>query len=375
MASRIERVEAIPVSVARDREAARGTAGSPTELDARAGKYQWSKTVATVYSDRLETTLVKVTLDNGMVGWGEAQAPVLPRVSAVIIEDLLAGVLTGESFDGTRARIEELWARMYQTMRVRGQTGGFMLDAISGIDLALWDLAGKMAGVPVSKLIAGDKAIDRVAAYLSGLAGEDRVAFAVKHYNAGFRAFKIFYDADAPALLKLLDDLRIATDENVLFAVDALWRLEWPADTAFINELAARKLEWLEAPFMPDLPHPQLPLPLALGESYRTVRELERLLPVVDVLQPDLGRSGITETLRWAELGKPIVPHVSIAMGPQIAAAIHVCAALRNAPLCEYNPSVFTFANQHLREPLRMEGGEYLVPQKPGLGIDVTFAI
>ena len=164
MAARIDRVEAIPVSAPRDREAARGTAGSPTELGARAGAYQWSKTVATVYSDRLETTLVKIVLDNGLVGWGECQAPVLPRVSAVIIEDLLAGVLTGEAFDGTRGRIEELWARMYQTMRVRGQTGGFMLDAISGLDLALWDLAGKLTGLPVCRLIAGDRALRQVPA-------------------------------------------------------------------------------------------------------------------------------------------------------------------------------------------------------------------
>ncbi len=373
MAARIEHVTAIPVSVARDRDAARGTAGSPTELGARAGSYQWSKTVATVYSDRLETTLVKVVLDNGLVGWGEAQAPVLPRVSAVIIEDLLAGVLTGEPFDGTRARIEELWWRMYQTMRVRGQTGGFMLDAISGLDIALWDLAGKMAGLPICQLIAPGKARHRIPAYLSGLAGADRVAFAAQHFAAGFRVFKIFYDTDGPALLSLLDDLRNQLGPDARLAVDALWRLQWPADAGFIQELAARNLEWLEAPFMPDVDHPRLPARLALGESYRTMRELLPLLPVTEVLQPDLGRSGITETLRWAELGKPIVPHVSIAMGPQIAAAIQVCAALSQAPLCEYNPTVFTFANQYLREPLVMTNAEYVVPAGPGLGIDVTF--
>ncbi len=261
---------------------------------------------------------------------------------------------------------------MYQTMRVRGQTGGFMLDAISGLDLALWDLAGKMAGLPVCQLISSD-ALNRVPAYLSGLAGEDRVAFAKQHYDQGFRVFKVFYDAESAALLKLLDDLRSTLGPEARIAVDALWRLNWPEDAPLIGEFAARRLEWLEAPFMPDLPHPKLVLPLALGESYRTVRELLPLLPVVDVLQPDLGRSGITETLRWAALGKPLVPHVSIAMGPQIAAAIHVCAALANAPMCEYNPTVFAFANQHLRLPLVMEGAAYLVPEAPGLGIDVTF--
>ena len=373
MVTRIETVEAFPVSLPRDREAARGTAGSPTELGARAGAYQWSNTVATVYSKRFETTLVKITLDNGLVGWGEAQAPVLPGVTTAIIDGLLAGVLTGELFDGTRTRIEELWRRMYQTMRVRGQTGGFMLDAISGLDIALWDLGGKLANLPVSQLIAGNQATARVPAYLSGLAGDDRVAFAAKHFDLGFRVFKIFYDAGGPALLSLLDDLRARLGPQARLAVDALWRLQWPADKEFIDELSARNLEWLEAPFMPDLHHPHLSARLALGESYRTVRELQPLLSVTDILQPDLGRSGITETLRWAALGKPIVPHVSIAMGPQIAAAIHVCAALANAPLCEYNPTVFTFANQYLRQPLVMTNAEYVVPDGPGLGIEVTF--
>ncbi len=374
MATRIERVQAFPISIARDREAARGTAGSPTELADRAGKYQWSKTVATIYSDRLETTVVKVTLDSGLIGWGEAQAPLAPRVSAVIVEDLLAGILTGEPFDGSRARIEHLWERMFQSMRVRGQTGGFMLDAISGLDLALWDLAGKLAGVPVARLIAGSAAKAQVPAYLSGLAGDDRVAFARRHYDLGFRTFKIFYDAEPAALLHLLDDLRTNLGPDARLAVDALWRLNWPQDQPFIEQLASRNLAWLEAPFMPDVDHPPLPAPLALGESYRTRREIQPLLPQIRILQPDLGRSGITETLRWAELGRPIIPHVSIAMGPQIAAAIHTCAALSNAPLCEYNPTVFTFANQWLRTPLTMSGASYVVPETPGLGVDVILA-
>ena len=90
------------------------------------------------------------------------------------------------------------------------------------------------------------------------------------------------------------------------------------------------------------------------------------------ILQPDLGRSGITETLRWASLGRPIVPHVSIALGPQIAAAIHTVAALDTAPLCEYNPTVFAFANQWLKQPLALDGAAYTVPETPGLGIELS---
>ena len=111
--------------------------------------------------------------------------------------------------------------------------------------------------------------------------------------------------------------------------------------------------------------------PLALGESYRSLRELQPFLPSVGVLQPDLGRCGITGSLRIsAAFPGEIVPHLSIAMGPQIAAALHFAAATPNCPLCEFNPHVFDSANGFLRSPLVREGGEYHVSAAPGLGIE-----
>ena len=390
---RIERVEAFPVSLARDRASATGTAGSPTPLVGGAAPLRWSSTVRTVYSERFETTLVRVTLDHGLAGWGEAQAPVAPRVSAAIVDDILAPVLMGVEFDGSRAAIEHSWQEMFDSMRVRGQTGGFMLDAISGVDIALWDLAGQIAGQPVAALARNSivspgtgfspspavTARATVPAYLSGLAGataDEKLAFAQRHYDQGFRAFKIFHDASPQALLDLLDQLCAGLGAEAQLAVDALWRLQWPQDAEFIEALAQRRPLWLEAPFMPDLagPHRELhkalpELPLALGESYRTRREMAWFLDegLVRFVQPDLGRSGITETLRIAAAGVTVVPHVSVALGPQIAAAIHVAAAV--SPLCEFNPAVFEVANRHLAEPLQMDGAAYRVPVSPGLGV------
>jgi D-galactarolactone cycloisomerase len=378
---RIARIEALPVSIERDLGKATGTAGSPSKLLAGEGKYKWSSTVAAVYSERIETTLVRVTTDDGLIGWGEAQAPVAPRVSAAIVDDILASVLVGETLEGTRESIEHLWDLMFRTMRVRGQNSGFMMDAISGVDIALWDLAGQMAGVPVAQLIAGDKARTSVPAYLSGLSGptlEARIKFAREHFDKGFREFKVFFDSTEESLLKTLDGLREELGDDARLAVDALWRLSWPESHEFIEHM--KSLLWLEAPFLPDESEPHralaqaMPnLPIALGESYRTRREMSWFLDMVTYLQPDLGRSGITESLRLAEAGIPIVPHVSIALGPQIAAAIHLTAALSStqAPLCEYNPQVFEASNRFLREPLRMNGREYEVPQTPGLGVSL----
>ena len=88
------------------------------------------------------------------------------------------------------------------------------------------------------------------------------------------------------------------------------------------------------------------------------------------ILQPDLGRSGLTESLRIAEaFSGEVIPHLSIAMGPQIAAALHFAAAAENCRVCEFNPNVLATANQFLSEPLVCHGGHYQIPAGPGLGI------
>ena len=141
---KIARVEAFAIRLPRDREQARRTAGSPTVLAEGTSNYRWSAVFPALYPIHFETALVKITTCDGLVGWGEAQAPLAPEVACTIIRTLLAPVLQEAEFEPTPEAIADLWSRMYSTMRVRGQTGGFMLDAISGIDIALWDLAGKL---------------------------------------------------------------------------------------------------------------------------------------------------------------------------------------------------------------------------------------
>ena len=168
MSLKIRKLEAIPVRLERNLQQATGTAGTPNALDGE-GAYRWSRDYPALYSSYIESTLVKVTLDDGTVGWGEAQAPLAPQVSAAIVDTLLRPALEGLEFEG-QSSISEMWHTMYSTMRVRGQTGGFMLDAISGVDVALWDLAGKMAGKPIHQLIS-PASHHLVPAYVSGLAG------------------------------------------------------------------------------------------------------------------------------------------------------------------------------------------------------------
>ena len=377
---KIRSVEAFAVRVPRDIGAATGLAGSPTVLAGGKGDYRWSQTYPALYSTNFETALIKITMEAGMVGWGEAQAPLAPEVACTIVRLLLEPVLVGQEVHGTVSGIEQLWMKMYSTMRVRGQTGGFMLDAISGVDIALWDIVGKMAGLPVSELIAPGKARAHVPAYISGLAGANKLDAARPYVERGFALFKLFHDGDWPAMLHSVDQLRSA---DLGVAVDALWRLEPETAVEMATELDPRRVHWLEAPLPPEDPVAHTVLrraiqtPVAIGESYRTTFELKTfiLARAMQIIQPDLGRTGITEGLRIAAMGgdhgMKIVPHVSIAMGPQVAAAVHFAAAVPNCSLLEYNPSVLDMANRFLREPLVIRDAGYAVPQTPGLGIEI----
>ncbi|MGH9719104.1 MAG: hypothetical protein ACRD8O_02750 [Bryobacteraceae bacterium] len=133
--------------------------------------------------------------------------------------------LIGAEFDPSPEAIEALWNRMYATMRVRGQTGGFMLDAISAVDMALWDVAGRALGSRVCEL-RSHAPKNRIPAYLSGLPAGSRD-------TQGFDKVKLFYDTSTPEgfwpRLDAVKDARIA--------VDALWRHTPESALAFGREL------------------------------------------------------------------------------------------------------------------------------------------
>lgn len=371
---RIQSVQAIPVRLPRDIARSRGTAGSPTSLSGE-GAYRWSTAYPVLYSENFETALVRVELENGLVGWGEAQAPLAPEVACSIVTHLLRPALEREEFDGSVERIAALWERMYATMRVRGQNGGFMLDAMSGVDLALWDLAGKLAGKPVCELLSTAPK-RRIPVYLSGTSGhspQERAAFAARHADDGISVVKLYYESEWQEVLAIADRL----SGTMRFAVDALWHLPPDRAVAMGRDLDARNARWLECPLYPEEVEAHAALaaairtPLALGESYRSLRELRPFLNSVGVVQPDLGRCGLTGSLRIAAaFTGEIVPHLSIALGPQIAAALHFAAAAKSCSLCEYNPHVLDTANAFLAEPLVCAEGHYRTPQAPGLGIE-----
>ncbi len=376
---KIASVEAWPFHEERDTAQVSGGAGSPAQLTG-AGPYRWAENYPVLYSTRFETALIKVTLASGEVGWGEAQAPLAPEVACAIVTHILSPVLQDVDFEPTPAGISQLWWTMYSAMRVRGQTGGFMLDAIAGIDLALWDVAGKLTRQTVAAMLGANRTI--VPAYLSGLPRRDPEAIR-PWVDRGFTTVKVFHDSGESTLLHNLDAVRKLLPASGSVAVDALWRFAPDSAEAFSHHLAARGVKWLEAPLNPESARDhgtlarRAAVPIALGESYRTLFELDPFFHehAMAIVQPDLGRTGITEGLRIAHAaaahGLAVIPHVSIALGPQLAAAIHFAAALENCPMLEFNPTVLDTANRFLRAPLQLEGSNYTVPQLPGLGIEM----
>src|SRR5690349_16505480 len=127
---KIVSIEARPVRLPRDIQHATGTAGSPTVLASGSGDYRWSSVYPALYSVNFETALVRVRTDAGIEGSREAQVPLPPEIACTMIEKLLAPMLLEETWEPTPEEIERLGERMSSTMRVRGQTSGFMIDAI-----------------------------------------------------------------------------------------------------------------------------------------------------------------------------------------------------------------------------------------------------
>ncbi|MCC6801457.1 MAG: hypothetical protein IT319_01135, partial [Anaerolineae bacterium] len=138
--------------------------GLPPGDDRSGFPYFWRSRAS--YSRSIDTTLVKITTDTGLVGWGEAKSPVAPTITATIIRDLAANLLIGQ--DPTDPVLQ--WDRLYGSMRIRGHSHGFWMDALSGIDIALWDITGQAYGLPVSKLLGG-RFRERIRIYASGIPG------------------------------------------------------------------------------------------------------------------------------------------------------------------------------------------------------------
>ncbi|MCY4070657.1 MAG: mandelate racemase/muconate lactonizing enzyme family protein [Chloroflexi bacterium] len=372
----ISKVEVMPLRIKRD-EAYLGSL--PDSADP--GAYFLRPPYRALYSAYFETAFVKLTTDDGLIGWGEALAPVAPETVQVIVEQLLAPALVGrDPLDGN-----VLWNVMYDLMRERGYYGGFMLDAISACDTALWDLRGKILSQPVYQLLGGAYR-NSVPCYVSGLpkpTAEERVELALSFVDKGFNAFKLAAGHGLRADSHSVKALRDALGDEATLLLDAHWVYDLDDAVRLGKRLEELDAGFFEAPINPEdiESHAQLAsaiaIPVAIGETERTRYQFRPWLmqKAADILQPDVGRAGISEVVKIASMAEAfnvkMAPHLSVGLGICIAATIHVAAAIPNLYMLEYQPPVFEVANMLLSEPLTCVEGCYELPRGAGLGVEL----
>ena len=346
----------------------------------RTGYFQRER-YPTFYSLATEGFLVKITTDDGTIGWGEAQAPIVPETLKVLVERLFRPFYMGRD----PLDIDVLWHLAYNGLHERGHITSFALDAIAACDIALWDIAGKATGQPLHKLMGGCFR-SKVPCYVSGLPAPDlegRVSLAREWVNRGFSAIKMAMGYGVDADLENLGAVREAVGEGVGLMNDAHWRYTLSEAIRLGRGMERIGCTFLEAPLVPEDLHGlselarTLDMDVAMGEERRTRFQFREVLEIhaADIIQPDVGRMGLSEFRRIADLADahsiPVIPHLGPAFGVYLAACIHAGASRPNLPIMEFQPSVLDKANGILIEPLVVEAGRYTVPTEPGLGVEV----
>lgn len=372
----IEKIEVFPLKIKKEHVYLGNSSGLDSPYD-----YYLRPEYRCPYSKNMETVYVKLTTDTGISGWGEALAPVLPDVTGKIVGSLFTPVLLGA--DPLNIRV--LWNELYDLMRDRGYYSGFMVDAITAVDCALWDIVGKVTQMPVYQLLGGANRMS-IPAYISGLPVEgleEKVKLAQSWKDQGFQAIKLHIGYGMEEDIRIMTALRKALGADYKLMIDAHWNYTVAQAVKLARKLEDLDVEFLECPLNPEDLNgyaelsAAVDIPVALGESDRTHWQYKDILDKksCDILQPDVGRCGITELMRIAELaelyGRPVAPHLSVGQAGCIAATLHCDAAMYNFyGMQEYQPSIVPVANEFLVRPIVCENGHLRLPDGPGLGIE-----
>ncbi len=382
MSTRVASVEPIVVSLPRDTPYL-GPLGAGEHVDARG--YVVRAGNRTIYPTTDMSVILKVTADDGTIGWGETYGIVAPEAVVAIVDDVLGPQVVGRDPRDAVAIQEDL----YDLMRVRGHFGGYYVDAIAGIDIALWDLFGKIVGQPVAKLLGGHRT-DTIPAYVSGLPGAtlaDKVALARDFAARGFTALKYAAAVSFDGIEEEMRALREALGPDAKLMVDLHWKFAAGEAIALIDRLAQYRPYFVEAPCAPEDLEGQAQVaaaskvPVALGEELRTVYEFRPRFTqrAMTYAQPEMGHTGISQFMQIAHMANAfhmqVIPHASVGVGIYQAASLHASAALPNVPMHEYQHSVFDRNLAFVRSTMRCERGAFTLPQGPGLGIEPDEAL
>jgi D-galactarolactone cycloisomerase len=326
------------------------------------------------------TALVRIDTDKGIHGYGSCSGN--GAIVQFIVEQVIKPAVVGmEPTD-----IDAIWRKLYVGPRAR-QLGlrGIGFVALSGFDVALWDIRGKAEGVPVYKLLSG-KPRERVEVYATALYPDEIknvVDRALGLVGQGFKGIKMKIGFDVGSDIERVRAVREAVGAEFPLMSDANMGYDLPAAERAGSALAELGVGWLEEPmFFADVEaHAKLKastkVPIALGENLHTRYDFEQFIArgAVDILQPDVARAGgITEIVRIAALADSHYMPVSLHTwgdGVALAASLHLSAALKNAIVMELDTTYNPLRTEILRAPLEPKNGLMAPPDAPGLGVEL----
>jgi L-alanine-DL-glutamate epimerase-like enolase superfamily enzyme len=360
-------------------------------------------------SSNQDTIVVEIETDEGVTGIGETD------LNAWIARACIEAPGTHTMDRGLGAMLigmeatepERCWEALYVGTAMTGRRGA-LIHALGAVDMALWDIAGKAAGVPVWRLLGEARPEGRLVPYASLLpnAGADWEAFAdtlasqaIEASQRGFRAAKLELltrgpyrhsglDVPDDKLVEVIAAVRRAAGPDFAIMVDVAYAWQdWREALPVIETWSEHDVFFIETPLWSDDldGYAELakrsPIPVAAGEWLATRFEFEAYtrLGALDVLQPDVGRvGGLTEARRVADLaaahGLKVVPH-GWKTGITVAATAHLAAVTPQLPFFEFVPPEVAesrLRRELVRDELSLDAdGTLALPQRPGLGIEL----
>ena len=325
--------------------------------------------------------LVQVETDKAITGLGSCSG------NGELIEFIVANVLKPLLIGMDPTEIDAIWDKAY----VRGGhkefgTRGIGVVALSGVDIALWDILGKVRGVPLYQLLGG-KWRDKVPVYATALYPEEpsRVAKRARGFaEQGFHGVKIKVGFDLDQDIRIVRAVREELGKDFVIMTDANQGYTLDVALKAADAFAECGAYWLEEPlFVEDIEgHATLrekgKTPIAVGENLHMCYAFENFIArgAVDFIQPDVARAGgITEIRKITAMATKQKVPVSFHTwgdGVALAASVHLAAALQDCIVMELDYTYNPLREELLDEPFTVENGYLIPPEKPGLGIELN---
>jgi D-galactarolactone cycloisomerase len=335
--------------------------------------------------------IVEIETDEGLIGWGECYGPAL--INCAVIESIRPFLLQQDA-----SRIEWLWHEIYARFRDHGQKGA-IIQGLSGIDIALWDLKGKYFGQPIHRLLGGPMRTE-VDAYATGLyrrnAGNPEIYLseeARRYRDEGFKAVKLKVGFGIDDDVRTTRAVRTAIGSEVGLMIDANHAYDAVAAINLGRRIEELDIGWFEEPVPPEdltgyrATKAALTIPIAGGECEFTRFGFREILATraIDIVQPDTcSAGGLSECKKIADMaaayGIRYVPHVW-GTGIALAAALQLLAVLPPltppslkpmGPMLEFDRTEHPIRQSLLVEAIEHQNGTVAVPEGPGLGVDVN---